>query len=676
MNSGTENGAGAGIEIRLLGTPAVLSGGESLSPGSRKASALLAYLAMRLNETTSRDHLAALLWGDSGNEQARANLRQALTQLRRVFRNVGISPIKTPGDGIMLSSEGLSIDAQQLISAESLPESSSAPFDKEFLEGFSLAEPEFEQWLTTQRESLRSRVRQLHELSADAAIESRNIEKAIDHLTRALNLDPLQEHLHRRLMKLFAAQGRADAAIGQYERCRSVLMQELGVGPDKETKALFEKIQAQRGSDADARTVPGMRSLQASESVMEQPPMVSDMPSIAVLAFENMSGDPEQEYFSDGVVEDIITDLSKITGLFVIARNSTFAYKGKRPNVRDVCRRLGVRYALEGSVRRVANRVRITAQLIDGNSGGHVWAERYDRELHDIFAVQDEVTRDIVSALALKLTPDERERLPHRSTENLEAYEHFLHGRDQAFRDTPEANAQARAMLEKAIELDPQFSLAFSHLSRNHVIAYVNRWGERPDHSLELAMDLAQQAVALDESNPHAYFAVGAAAVWMKQHERAAAAAGKCLAIAPNFAEGHALFGLILVYSGNPREAIESLQKAMRLDPHYRDIYLHLLALAHVQLEEYAQALAILKRRLVRKPESDISRVLLAAIHGHMGNVEDSRVEWAEALRINPDYSLEHRRKILPYKNPVDFEHLLDGLRKAGLAESAGIPDN
>jgi len=151
------------------------------------------------------------------------------------------------------------------------------------------------------------------------------------------------------------------------------------------------------------------------------------------------------------------------------------------------------------------------------------------------------------------------------------------------------------------------------------------------------------------------------------QHDRAIAAAEKCISIAPNVAEGHGALGLVLVYSGKPREAIVSLQKVMRLDPHYRDIHLHLLALAHVQLEEYEQAVAALKRRLVRKPESDISRVLLAAVHGHMGNVEEGRAEWAEALRINPDYSLEHRRKTLPYKNPADFEHILDGLRKAGV---------
>jgi TolB-like protein/cytochrome c-type biogenesis protein CcmH/NrfG len=394
-----------------------------------------------------------------------------------------------------------------------------------------------------------------------------------------------------------------------------------------------------------------------------------DKPSIAILPFTNMSGDPEQEYFNDGIVEDIITDLSKIAGLFVIARNSTFAYKDKRFDVRDVCRELGVRYALEGGVRKAANRVRINAQLIEGATGGHLWAERYDRELDDIFAVQDEVTQSIVSALALKLTPDERERVERRETDNLEAYEYFLRGRDQAFRDTLEANAQARAMLEKAIELDPQFSLAFSHLARNHLITYSNGWGENPDSSLELALELAQHAVELDDTNPHAYFAVALSTLWAKQHDRATAAVEKCLGIEPSFAEGHAARALIFVYSGKPREAIASLQTTMRLDPHYRDIFLHLLALAHFRLEEYAQAAEVSRRRLVRKPESDVSRVLLASVHGHMGNYEESRAEWAEVLRINPDYSLEHRRKTLPYKDPADFEQIVEGLRKAGIVD-------
>jgi adenylate cyclase len=396
---------------------------------------------------------------------------------------------------------------------------------------------------------------------------------------------------------------------------------------------------------------------------------MSDKPSIAVLPFDNMSGDEEQEYFSDGIVEDIITDLSMIEGLFVIARNSSFAYKGKSVDVRDVCRELGVRYALEGGVRKAANRVRITAQLIDGMTGGHIWAQRYDRDLDDIFAVQDEVTESIVSALAPRLAVAGEQPEPRRATQNLEAYEHFLRGRELCYRDTADANAQARELLEKAIELDPGFSLACSHLSRTHVIAYANRWSDSRERSLELAVALGQRAIELDATNPHAYFAVGAAHFWTKQLDKTLAAGRRCIAIDPNFAEGHGVVALAHTFMGKPREALEALEIVMRLDPHYRDIYLHFQALAYFHLEEYEKAADTLRRRLVRKPDSDISRALLASTYGHLGRLDESREEWARLLEVNPDYSLEDRRKRLPYTNPSDFEQILEGLHKSGVVD-------
>ena len=394
-----------------------------------------------------------------------------------------------------------------------------------------------------------------------------------------------------------------------------------------------------------------------------------DRPSIAVLPFTNMSGDAEQEYFIDGIVEDIITDLSKIDGLFVIARNSTFTYKGQSVNVSDVCAELGVRYALEGGVRKAANRVRITAQLIDGTTGGHVWAERFDRDLDDIFAVQDEVTGSIVSAIAPKLAPAADSPATRRDTESLEAYEYFLRGRELGYRDTAEANAQAREMLEKAVELDPGFSLAVSHLSRSHAVAYANRWSESPQHSLEQAVTLARRAVELDEANPHAYFAVGAAAFWSKQLDQACAAAQKCIAIEPSFAEGYGILAVTLIYMGRPLAARDALEKGMRLDPHYRDIYLHFVGQVHFALAEYEQAADAFRRRLVRKPESDISRALLASTYGHLGKLDESRAEWKRLLEVNPHYSLEDRRKVLPYRNPDDFEQILEGLRRAQLVD-------
>jgi TolB-like protein/DNA-binding winged helix-turn-helix (wHTH) protein len=406
-------------------------------------------------------------------------------------------------------------------------------------------------------------------------------------------------------------------------------------------------------------------------SVVDLPIEVSrENLSIAVLPFDNMSGDAEQEYFSDGISEDITTDLCKISGLLVIARNSAFAYKGRSIKATDIGRELGVRYVLEGSVRKSGQRVRINAQMIDITTGGHVWAERYDRELIDVFSVQDEVTRAIVSALAPTLSHSEQRQLGYRETPVFEAYDYFLKGREQTLYDTEESNRQAHTLLSKVIKLDPGFSPAYSYLGRCHALDYINNWGEPDDRSLEKAIELGRKAVALDARNPHAHLTVGTSALWLKQNELALSEIDTALKIDPNFADGYGALGMIQIYSGEPDKAIVSLQMAMRLDPHYRDIYLHLMAQAYFQMRQYPDAVKALKSRLMRKPDSDISHVLLAACYGHLGEFDDARIEWEAAMRANPHYSIMEKREKLPYQNPADFDQIVDGLRKAGVAET------
>jgi adenylate cyclase len=381
-------------------------------------------------------------------------------------------------------------------------------------------------------------------------------------------------------------------------------------------------------------------------------PPTPDTPSIVVLAFQNMSTDPEQEYFADGIAEDIITDLSKISGLLVIARNSAFSYKGRTIDLRQVCRELGVRYALEGSVRKAGSRVRITAQLIDGASGGHLWAERYDRELTDIFALQDEVTRKIVAALEVRLTPDERRRVAGRGTDNVEAYDWYLRGRELVWRHTRDGVAQARPLLERAVALDPHFVLPFVHLALGHVQDYVNRWSADPERSLE----------------PQAHFALAVVHIWQRQLEQSIADARRAIALDPNFADAYGTLGNALHYAGCPAESLEQYAHMARLNPHYPPIFLFFMAQDHFALGRYEEAAQLLERRLARQPDSDVSQVLLAACYGCLGRPEEARAAWQEALRINPDYSLEHRRQILPYQDPATFEQVVAGLRKAGIA--------
>jgi adenylate cyclase len=380
-----------------------------------------------------------------------------------------------------------------------------------------------------------------------------------------------------------------------------------------------------------------------------------------------MSGDAEQEYFADGICEDIITSLSKLSQLFVIARNSSFTFKGRNVNVQEVGRNLGVRYVLEGSVRKSGNRVRITAQLVDATTGGHLWAERFDRDLTDIFAVQDDVTQQIVDALALNLTEGDQQRLATEHADNLEAYDYFLRGREQLWRFTKAENIQGRELLQRAIELDPKFAPAYAFLAFEKILDYVNQWSPSSSALLEQAEVFATRAVALDDQYPWAHWALGIINLYSRRHDVAIGEAKRLIALAPNLAEGHENLGYALHYSGQSAEALGCFDRAMALNPYYPDVYLHFQAQAMFQLRRYEEAIGLLKRRLVRNPGTDVSRVLLAASYGHLGRFEDARQEWRDVFRVNPDYSLEHRRKVLPYKNPDDFELVVDGLRKAGL---------
>ena len=396
-------------------------------------------------------------------------------------------------------------------------------------------------------------------------------------------------------------------------------------------------------------------------------PALPDKPSIAVLPFQNMSGDPEQEYFSDGMTEDLITDLSKVSGLFVIARNSSFAYKGRSVKVQEIGRDLGVRFVLEGSVRKAGNRVRITAQLIDAGSGGHLWAERFDRDLTDIFSTQDEVVEKIVGALAVKLTQGEVQRLRRRATANVQAYETWLRARELLSRSTRDAIAQAKVMYRRAIEIDASFAPPQAGLSLAVIAEYVSDWAEDPAEALNEAERWSRRACELDDQEPLSLIALGSVLLWRRDHDGALAEFRRMIALDPNSAQGHSATGLALMYAGRAAEALESFALAMRLDPHYPGIVLHFMAQTNFSLGNYEAAAKQLLERIGRTPGTDSSRMLLAACYGHLGRMDEARAMWAELMKINTDFSLAQRARVLPYKDAGDFQRIAAGLAKAGL---------
>jgi TolB-like protein/class 3 adenylate cyclase len=399
-----------------------------------------------------------------------------------------------------------------------------------------------------------------------------------------------------------------------------------------------------------------------------------DKPSIAVLPFVNMSGDPTQEYFSDGITEDLITDLSQISGLFVIARNSTFAYKGKAINTRQVAEELGVRYVLEGSVRKVDKQVRINAQLIDATTGGHLWAKRYDGQLDDVFGLQDKITQKIVAALAVKLSADEQEKVTRKETDNIEAYDAFLKGWEHYRRWTPEDFRKAIPYFERAIELDPHYGRAYAAVASVYTEGYLRAWdwptvlGLSSEAMPSMAGEYLQ--TAQDYPTPLAH---QVASKWFRillYPEEAVAEAGRAIAVDPNDADGYMAMADALIYSGKPEEAVDFVKKAMRLDPHNVANHLYTLGLAHFGMEQFQEAASFFERAFKLNPEMGLAqRGYLAASYGYLGQEEKARTELdkLEIKEVRELYDLYVKYEGAYYKNPKDRARLLDGLRNVGL---------
>ena len=400
-----------------------------------------------------------------------------------------------------------------------------------------------------------------------------------------------------------------------------------------------------------------------------------DNPSIAVLPFDNMGGDREQEYFSDGMTDDLITDLSKISGLFVIARNSVFTYKGKPVKVQEVAQELGVRYVLEGSVRRAGEKVRINAQLIDATTGHHLWAERYDGYFNDVFALQDKITGEIVAALSVKLTSVEKEQLTRKYTDNASAYDEFLKGRSHYVRRTPGDYAKAVSCFGRAVELDPNYGQAYAALSLTYWESAHNLWTYNIGVSWVEAHNRAEKylKMAMQKPSPLAYQAASKMHIDWQQHEMAIGLAQRALALDPNDSNSYLAIAYALIYAGRPQEALDFVEKAMRLDPHYPSYYLFILGLAHFHLDQYEEAVPLFEKALKLNPVNYVPLIPLSAAQAHLGREQEAETtlfKMQKALPAIVTIALVKRGSLFNYKSPTDQNRLLAGLRKAGMLET------
>jgi TolB-like protein/DNA-binding SARP family transcriptional activator/Tfp pilus assembly protein PilF len=662
-----------GLRIALLGGLEIM-GGEITAQASltRKPRALIAYLALQGERGQSREKLTELLWGNSAEEQARANLRQALYAIRKALNGDKTAYLVTKGDQISLAGPDMELDValfEQLVT-ESTPHAlkrAAALYKGDLLDGFSLKEDSFEAWALVEREKLRR-------LASDALSkliahcdEIGDTSRCVETAARLLSLDPLREAAHRILMRAYAAQGRGASALKQFKTCRDILKRELGVEPEPKTVALYHELRQHRATTPEGKTDSGPKP------ETEGPPL-PDGPSVAVLPFRVMSADSDQEFFADGVSEDIITALSKVPYLLVIARNSTFTYKGRAVDVKQVGREQGVRYVLEGSVRKAGSRVRITSQLIDATTGLHIWGESYDRDLNDIFVVQDEITRKVMIALDVRLSGGEQVRLWSSGTNSLEAWQCVRLSADLLNKASPECRSEAQRLIKKALELDPKYAFAWVVMGRAY--RHISDMGtaglgeeENRQTALEAAVECEQKAIELDPTCADAYALLGLCYLSKREYDEAISMSEKAIALAPNHSENLATFAATLNKSGQPEKALELIKRAMRLCPIYPSWYLFVLGTTYRLLGQNETAVSTFKESIKRNAAIFAPHVGLASTLGELGWEKDARKSVTNILRIDPNFSIKKYVRELSYKDPTELLRFEDGLRKVGLPE-------
>ena len=647
--------------------------GQAIELPGQKDRALLAFLAMSGSVSHSRDRLAALLWGSGSDQQARDSLKHALTRLRQALQDVDPAPINADRTTVRFDSAGMNVDAlafERLVEAGSTGslEQATSLYRGDLLDGLTVRDATFEEWLSLERQRLRRLAEDAIARLLGQLVAAGSFDRAADCAHRLLALDPLSEPAHCALMRIDCARGQIAQALRRYETLRDRLQKELGVKPSREAAQLYDSIR--RGDGAPSVVVEP-----AARASSDNPQ--ADKPSVAVLPFTNLSGDPDQQYFSDGITEDIITELSRFRSLFVIARQSSFAFKGKPVKVQEIARELGVAYIVEGSVRRLGDRVRINAQLIDAVAGTHLWADKYDRELQDIFAVQDDVARSVVAAVSGRVDVAVRNRVERLSPNGLRAYDLVLHAKSLTALYTRDANAQAIASAERAAELDPTSSRAHVHAAWCRFYDYMARWSPDPLGSLRRALALAERALVLDESDSFAHTMLGIVHWFRREFDQARAEILAGLALNPNDFLSRRYHGLFMVATGEADKGIEQIEIGRRLNPFDTRWVPWNMGIACFSARRYDDAIVSLKQ--AKNPINEV-RGWLAASYAMAGRVQEARATLDEFLKAGETDMAEFPGRRLrdwepywhgafEYQHQRDFDHLFAALRRAGMSD-------
>ena len=711
-----------GLSLKLLGGFAILdSSGAELRIRLRKTRALLAYLACHPDTPQPRERLMALLWSNREDQQARQSLNDALVSIRRLCDGDSEKLVYSDSEQVTLRSATLQTDVAQFRALlHDDPLAAANLYVGPFLDGLSISDPGFEDWLGTTRSAFESEACDALLRAANAAIRKSDTGLAVELARRLVALDPLREDAHRLLMRLLYERGDRVGALRQYQICAEILEHQLQIEPDASTKALFDEI---KQDEAISRTRSVDESVEPPED--EEPPapvsrtatrrwfvpMVAasvvfvfgagsivwiaawaplaepaaqyctslvSKPLIAVLPFKNLSDGGKDNYLSEGITDDIITRLAQRPDMIVTARTSSAAVVKKSLTIPEIGRKLGVDYILEGSIQKSGNRIRITNQLIETATGSHLWAERYDRDVKDVFAVQDEIAHRVAAELAAELTAGEKARINFKSTENFLAYDHFLRGMDFYDKRSKKNHKHARTLFEKAIKLDPKFARAIAMLGKVYEARrYHGYWGYDPEQSLKRAEELAHQALSIDKELSVAHGLLGWIYAWRGQYEQAIVEGKRAQALEPNNTASYGTLTWTLLFAGLPKEATEAISRARCLSPYPTNGMLTTEAQTHYLSGRYEATIATSRELIARRGRMSVSRKRITASYMALGREKEARAEAKlhneeYMKRYGKPYQLKRHIKTLksrPWKDKSWIDVYAERLRQAGVPE-------
>ena len=625
----------------------------------KKLAGLLAYLACTAPTPQHREKLATLLWGSHFDAQARQNLRQALFRLRRVL---GQDVLLSDGEDVSLTPDDIACDATQLEvlvgqgTRTALTEAVEL-YKSRLLVDIGIPEQAWSEWLDTERMRLEGLALDAMVKLGDLELQAGSSEQALAVANRAISINNLREDAHRLAIRALAAAGRRADALKRYEHLVALLKSELDVEPDANTQALVRSLRQPNLAPSD----PVPRGDAPTRAPPEFPPL-PDRPSIAVLPFANMSGDPEQEYFADGMVEDLLTALSRVRWLFVIARQSSFSYKGRAVDVKQIGRELGVRYVTEGSVRKFGNRVRVTAQLIDAETGAHLWADRFEGMLEDVFELQDDIASCVAGAIEPTLQTAERRRSIRRPTNDLTAYDLVLRARSHGYSWEKQELLRAFDLFGQALKRDPHYGLALAGAALGHTILDINLWSEDLQRNRQIGVSLARRALEAAGDDAEVLGDVAHVVGYFEPEiDPAISLIDRALKVSPSYAIGWTRSGWLRLWAGRPDFAIEHFEKSLRLNPMRRAPASFGIAVAHFFARRLDKAAAMLFLSMQETPSWAPCYRFLASCYAHLGRLGDAQSVVEKLRHITPVLiqGAEH------WRVREDRDFYLEGLRLA-----------